>query len=465
MRDPGSDDEGEAVILHADSVDSRSEAGPVVSRRDLRGIKLRVRQSQSAWSAATNYSIAFSALLGGIAVARSLGPIGRGQLAAAVVWSVALSSLATLGLPASLAYHVAKYPSHARQYLRMSLVAGVGAGVACAAFDFVFLTFVLAHRQHISTGVAASFSLWVFLLTVAIYPIAYLQGTSQFSRWNVCRAMTNAGPGIAMILLWLLNILSIQSVAFCYVVASLATIAMGFFFVALLHSGRSASSHGAEILEEEGISNKSFWLYGVRNFPSVMMATANSRVDQFILTVVASPAQLGIYVVASSPSALLVPLVNGFSSVHQISIAMMDDVQQATLLAHRMLRRGATIAFCSSAVVAILLPFAIPLVFGQKFQASIAPAEILVWGGCFFAIDLVLAAALLGLGRPGIIGIGEGAGAAITAAGVLLTYRHGLVLVGVAASAGFASTSVIGSVALLSSKFVPRHQRHEAQCD
>src|SRR5437868_7402069 len=63
-----------------------------------------------AGTAGTNVSIAVLSSVAGILAARLLGPEGRGELAAAIVWAGMIGVFASTGLPQALTYFAAQEP-------------------------------------------------------------------------------------------------------------------------------------------------------------------------------------------------------------------------------------------------------------------------------------------------------------------------------------------------------------------
>ena len=72
-------------------------------------------------TAGSNATIAFLTAIGGIIAARLLGPGGRGELAAAVVWAGIFGTVAQLGLPQALTYFSARHTESLGTIVRAAL--------------------------------------------------------------------------------------------------------------------------------------------------------------------------------------------------------------------------------------------------------------------------------------------------------------------------------------------------------
>jgi O-antigen/teichoic acid export membrane protein len=90
-----------------------------------------------------------------------------------------------------------------------------------------------------------------------------------------------------------------------------------------------------------------------------------------------------------------------------------------------------------SPVLAILLPWAIPFVYGTRYSAAVVPAEILLLGTVFSALTVVADDLLRAHGHPGFVSISQGAGGVITGVGTLMLDGHPLSAVSAASSLGF----------------------------
>jgi len=75
----------------------------------------------------------------GIITARTLGPTGRGEQAAMILWSGFLASTMTLGLPSSLVYNLKRYPEEKSQLLCAALFLSSGLGLAASVIGIVFM--------------------------------------------------------------------------------------------------------------------------------------------------------------------------------------------------------------------------------------------------------------------------------------------------------------------------------------
>ena len=102
-------------------------------RRELRSVLLRRHGigRQVARTAGFNGVSTAASSLGGVIIARALGPEMRGEYAAVTAWFGVALLIGCMGQPAALCFHVAHDPDNARSYVATSrtlmLVTGIAA--------------------------------------------------------------------------------------------------------------------------------------------------------------------------------------------------------------------------------------------------------------------------------------------------------------------------------------------------
>src|SRR4030081_2011896 len=90
-----------------------------VSRTVLRGSALGKTVARTAgFNVASN----MAAALGGVILARAVGPTVRGEYAAVTSWFGVVLMVGGMGQPAALCFHVARDPGNARGYVATSRV-------------------------------------------------------------------------------------------------------------------------------------------------------------------------------------------------------------------------------------------------------------------------------------------------------------------------------------------------------
>ncbi len=88
----------------------------------------------------------------GILTARALGPAGRGELAAMILWPLFVASVTTLGVPSSLIYYLGHRPQERERLIANGFLMATVLGVLAAAVTALVLPWWLhqysAHIIH-----------------------------------------------------------------------------------------------------------------------------------------------------------------------------------------------------------------------------------------------------------------------------------------------------------------------------
>jgi O-antigen/teichoic acid export membrane protein len=153
--------------------------------------------------------------------------------------------------------------------------------------------------------------------------------------------------------------------------------------------------------------------YGWRAQVGGVVSLLNLRLDFILLNVMAGPAVLGIYAIASKFAELLKVPGMALTYVLYPEYARVDP-QQAAERARRLIpKAGLAIAL---ACVPLLLTagIVIPGLYGSAFQAAVTPTRIIVVGLALEGVAGVITGFLYGTGRPGLNSWAMGAGLAAT---------------------------------------------------
>ena len=153
--------------------------------------------------------------------------------------------------------------------------------------------------------------------------------------------------------------------------------------------------------------------YGWRAQVGGVVTLLNLRLDFILLNVMAGPAVLGIYAIASKFAELLKVPGMALTYVLYPEYARVG-ARQATENARRLIpKAGLAIA---AACVPLLLTagFVIPGLYGSAFHAAVGPTRIIVLGLALEGVAGVITGYLYGTGRPGLNSWAMGAGLAAT---------------------------------------------------
>ncbi|MCZ2829851.1 oligosaccharide flippase family protein [Modestobacter sp. VKM Ac-2986] len=360
-------------------------------------------------------------------LAQSLGVAGRGEAAAAVAPNLLVVSVATLGLPEALTFHLAKRPHVSRRALWW-------ASLFSSLLGAVSLVVVLLLASPLSAGDDDLARLMVLgaVLAIPTLLVNLLRGAASGRQmWTAVAAERILNSVLRLVVLGALALTGHLDVLNAVLVMTIVPMVAGIVYWRLVlpvppppEGVGPAPAMASALL---GFGSK-IWLGSVA---SVLMA----RLSQLLVTPLSDVTQLGLLVVAITISD--VPFIVAQTVrdvVFGTSSAQADPERLASTS-----RLGALIALVGSLVLGASLPLWIGLLFGEGFTGAVFPTWLLLASSVIAVPGLIAGAGLASAGRPGL------RSAALVVA--LLTNLVGIfVLVPVIGAVGAATAALAGSV-------------------
>jgi O-antigen/teichoic acid export membrane protein len=344
----------------------------------------------------------------GIVGARALGPHGRGELAALLLWPLAISSLGSLGLSDAIAFHAARRTAPART------LAGTAAALAAAqAIVLTAVTAALVPLVYGGFGAGVQSTALFFLPAVALnlltlYPLALLNGRQRFGRAQAVRVLVVVGLAAGMSTLWAIGRLTVRSAVLVYLCSIAATAVLAVVLAVREGEGRFAIS---------GRLARQLVGYGVKSHAVNVSSLLNERLDQLLISLFLAPAALGLYVAAvtlTSVTALVGASVS-FVAVPLVARAAASEAREAAV---RLVRLTLALAVGLTVPLLVFAPRVLELCFGSRFAPASEVARILLVGAVFLATSRTLGSVLQAVNRPLAAGVGETIAVAVTVVGL-----------------------------------------------
>ena len=401
-----------------------------------------------ARTAGFNIGATCAAGLGGVIIARAVGPTVRGEYAAITAWFGVAVMLGGMGQPAALCFYVARDPSRAREYLATSRAMMLATGILVLALGMIVAP-ILAHGN---TPVALGYRIGFGAVIIALlgYSCITPLQVRDIYRWNVARAVQPLLSLFAILILWRLRVLTLD-VAILVLAATLL-IQTGWSYWSCRRIGL-APGHAC------GNLVRPLATYGAAQILALTPATVNQQLDQLVLSQAVPPADLGRYAIAVTLTLLPFPAVSAIGSVAFPRLASRTALSAATT--YRLQRKailgsiGVTVAIL--APLAITAPWLVPLVFGPAYRGAVPLIWILTPGAVFTICSQVIGDLLLGRGHPGVAAWAQG----LAAVSTLIILFSLLPFLGVyaAAIASTVSYGVAFAIVLHRLFHLPRHAR------
>ena len=141
--------------------------------------------------------------------------------------------------------------------------------------------------------------------------------------------------------------------------------------------------------------------YGMRAQVGGIITQLNLRLDFVILSVIAGPAVLGIFAIASKFAELVKILGMALSYVLYPRFTK-DGPRDAVRRARRLLPKALLLTFAAVAPLWLLAGMLIPAFYGSEFEPAVLPARIILLGLVLEGVGGVITGFLYGVGRPGL---------------------------------------------------------------
>ncbi|TXK83698.1 lipopolysaccharide biosynthesis protein [Paenibacillus sp. N3.4] len=362
-------------------------------------------------------------MLTGILTARFLGPLGRGEQTAMVLWSQFLAFSFTFGIPSAIIYNVKKNMKDSAKLYTTAVGMGLTAGVLAMAIGIFILPYWLATY---SSSVVL-FSQWSMLLVplIVLSQInnAMMQVRGEYKRFNRLRFLVPLSTLVCLGILIVTKTMSPYTSAVAYLAP-----AIPFYIwttVRLLKQYKF-------VFQDVFSSFKTLIKYGIGSYGNDLMGNISYYIDQIVIVGLLNPTELGLYAVAVSLSRV----VNIFST--SIIVVLFPKASglpkdQVVDMTFRVYRISTCIAFFCSLVIMLVAPFVMPLLYGPDFKEAISVFRMLLFEVSLSGGTMVLAQAFMALGKPKIVTILQGTGLLIVIP-LLIVFipKFGLVGAGIA---------------------------------
>jgi O-antigen/teichoic acid export membrane protein len=383
------------------------------TRARLRGLPAGLGQPGTgqavARTAGFNVALLGALGLGGVILARTLGPTVRGEYAAITAWLDVGLITGQFGQPAALCYFVASDPRRARQYVATSRAILLTTGIIVLAGGLL-LSPILAHGIP---GVTEGYRIALGAAAAAFLGTSYVSSLQarDMNRWNVVRVSQPLLSLIAIVGLWSLHLLTLRSALIVLAVTLSLQLAWAY---------RCCRVSGLAPGQPEAALVRPLVTYGLAQLAALAPTTLNAQLGQLVLSQTVRPADLGRYAIAVSLTLLPMPVVSAIGNVAFPRLAARGVVTAGT-------RRLQVLAVVASAGIAaaILLPvgafanWAIPVVLGAAYRGAVPLLWVLIPGAVCSACGQVVSDLLRGGNRLAAVAWAQGP-AAVILVGLLL---------------------------------------------
>lgn len=336
---------------------------------------------------ATSLFIQVCTILQGALLARLLGPLGRGELAAIQLWPSIFASLGLMGVNMALTRRAGK-TNDTGPLVKSAVFLSCITGFVSAACGLLFLPFLIPQEMQEILPEAILFLLFIPLNHMALNLLGIDQGSGNFKLFNLTRALLYPVFYIGLTATWFFAENRLLGVIFSLLAGNLAVTISRFFskWPIFKHQKKHLPFH---FLLREGLPYQLTTLF----------ALLSQYIDQILLLWLLSPQEMGLYVVARSSGTVIASLPASLGIVSLAEAARLNKNNGFIPLA-KMIRRGGILSTFIALAFLPMLPFLIPFVYGVNFKPSIPIALILLPGIVCSGLSNIIEKALLGHGKP-----------------------------------------------------------------
>jgi O-antigen/teichoic acid export membrane protein len=340
----------------------------------------------------TSFGIAALGFANSILLSRWLGPAGRGEVAAAILWPTLLVYLASMGLIGAILYFAALPDSRPRAIFANGLWLGLAQAAMAMLVGFVALPWLLRSQAGSVVGAGRLFLLVIPFSLITQYAVSILQGRMRIAAFSWLRVILPAGylAGTVMLILW--GGLTLSNIVLLHLFLNVITL-----FAALVSLWRAGVRLSVRV---DGSLAGQMLTYGAKMHAGSIFWLANSNLDQVVMAAFLPPRHLGLYVAAVGTASVALVFSHAVRMVATPSIIQRASAGERTAVLQGVFRRYWILSLPVTATLAAILPFGIPIVFGSEFKEAIWAAEILLIGSLLIGARSVLSGGSDALGDP-----------------------------------------------------------------
>ncbi len=325
-------------------------------------------------------------LLTSVILARALGAEGRGQLAVIMLLPALLSIFLNLGVSPTNIFYISSKSVPTNVAIRTNIYLALFLSCLGVSMSAPLLLFK-------SNTLFPGSSLSLLLFGIALFPImlmdsflvSIINGQQRFREYAIISLLAPFLYLVALIIfVWVLEVGVIGAVISKLAVSVVSLLVLFLFF--RKYFGQPCSKQ--EIVNY----SKQCFNYGGRTYLSNIMAFVNYRADLFILNLFLIPENLGVYAISVTLAESLWLLSKGISTVLLPKLSELHgDEGKRKMLTPFIARWVFLLTFAAAAVAAIVIPYAIKILYGTEFMPGVTIFRILLIGIVLGAFARVLA--------------------------------------------------------------------------
>jgi len=368
----------------------------------------------------------------GMLSARMLGPQGRGVQTGMIVGPQTIIGIFSLGLHTSVVFNTKADPQHERELFGSALLIAFVSGTLGMAAGWLCIPILLGKYDP---SIVLNAQLLLLIVPVSVISYVFVSILESHGQFAVVSRISFAGcifTLVSLMVLWFAQILTPPAAAAAYLLPAIP--------MCLLLWLR-AREICRPVFPFNMIYLRRMLFYTLRYFGVDLFATVGTYLDQLILVLFLMPHDVGNYAVAISAARVLSIIPMSIYSVLFPAVAGRSQ-ESIMLIVGIAFRVSCILTAMAGFALAILAPFILALLYGDKFEEAILPFRILLVSTAINNLASIQYQVFSAAGRPAIVTLFEFTGMIISGISML-------VLVPLFGTAGAALSLLVAAIAKL----------------
>jgi|Deesub1362A_J573_1020465.scaffolds.fasta_scaffold01542_5 O-antigen/teichoic acid export membrane protein len=328
-----------------------------------------------------------------IAIARVLGPQGKGIYTLAILLPTLITTLINLGIGPATVYHFAQGRYSRREILGSNIFFGFS--ISCLGL-VVGLIIALFFQESLFPGVPTKYLIVALSLVPATLFFKYLQnillGAQRFKEYNLIEIFRS----LLMLLFVLIALVLFKAGVVGAIVASFfswVTSGLILFFWSEEAAGGIVFKLNRDYLKKASI-------YGLQVHLANILSFLNYRVDMFLVNGFLNPTAVGFYSVSVALVEKLWLISQAASTVLFPKVAAEEDEQKRKSFTPLVSRTVLWVTALGALILFFLSRWVIEFLYSKTFLPAVSPFRILLPGIVALSVSRVLANDIAGRGKP-----------------------------------------------------------------
>ncbi len=371
----------------------------------------------------------------------ALGAEGRGELVIVTMWLFVFTLFGTLGLPYAHRYFTAKNPELSSEIFTNTVLYTLFASLFIIAIGWLLIPLLISEQKPEIIWLTQLFLVNVPIILLNEMLRGQLEGGKLFGWLGIARVAFIATQAIGYLVYYAFHSLTLSHALIIIIIGQiLCAILMfcGVWFNLRPKFRLNLKVFGKEIH------------YGLRSYFGLVTEFAVWRLDQIMLTALATSTVVGLYAVAVAIAEISATLASSISDSLMPEVAASNDPKQALLLLARSLRLTFYAQIFALIPFWIVAPYVLQYVFGEEFVAATMALRLLFVASIIWSAGLILISGLNGFGNPGLSTVAR-ISSAVTTVILLIWLLPSLGMMGAAVSSllGYGVMLIIALICIL----------------